>query len=246
VNELEHQKIKLIAQLDSQQRLLQHVLQVYETERQQWVQLLHDDFGQSLAAIKSFAVGIKNENSNNRETYDLADIIQSTANEMYIRSYDLMRSLRSGFSDDGSLLNGIQVCLDNSRLNQKGIRVQVHSQGEVDNFSQFLNVMLLRIIQDSINGIVRSSKPTEIEISLQIEFSQLQQKILILQICSNVLNKDEFDNANDTFLRCEELVKAIGGEYSLSVKASDTIDIRVKIDITDFIEETREKEIDSD
>jgi len=169
VNKNEQSLIKLGAQLDKQRRLLQRIQRVYETERREWARLLHDDFGQSLAAIKSFAVAIKNSSDTASEERELAEIIQSTADELYVCAYDLMSGLRSGFIDEVDLLGGIQLCIENSRLRQKGIEVQVQSEGKVQSLGLLMNVAILRMVQESLSGIIRSSSLSEIVIFIRVQ-----------------------------------------------------------------------------
>ena len=255
LNSNEQQLLKLGEQLDKQRRLLQRVQGVYEAERREWVRLLHDDFGQSLAAIKSFAVGIKNSTGIASDTYDLAEIIQSTAHDLYESTYDLMRGLRSGFIEDVGLMSGIQVCIDSSRLSQQGIKVQVESEGEVESLSHFLNILLLRVVQESLSGIIRSSSPSSILISISrkqhnlaerrkrarntvstIELELPIRKLIEVHISSNGLDKLEFENYGSIFQRTQDYIEAFGGNYAIDQAENACLRINMKLDITDIID----------
>ena len=254
------QLIELGVQLDKQRLLLQRVQCLYETERREWVRLLHDDFGQSLAAIKSFAVAIKNATDSASDECELAEIIQSTADELYLGAYDLMSALRSGFIDDKGLLGGIQVCIENSRLKQKGIEVQLQSEGEVESLGRLLNVAILRMIQESLSGIIRSSSSSEIIISINVQQYPLEKRrkqscnpgtdetgsaqavreVMELNISSNAVNTVEFDNHTSVFQRTRAYVAAFGGDYSVKQIENVGIDIEISLDITDLIEDVAE------
>ena len=260
MNKNEQQLIKLGAQLDKQRRLLKRIQCVYETERREWAHLLHDDFGQSLAAIKSFAVGIRNTTDSTSDEHELAESIRDIADELYISAYDLMRGLRSGFIDDIGLLGGIQLCIDNSRLAQQGIEVQIQSEGEIESLGLLMNVAILRMVQESLSGIIRSSSPSEIIIFISVQqrcldecrkhprntdtdetgSAPLVREVLQLSISSNAVDTAETDNYMGVFQRTHDYVEAFGGDYSVKQIDNDGIGIRISLDITDLIEETVE------
>ena len=257
MNKNEQQLIKLGAQLDKQRRLLKRIQCVYETERREWAHLLHDDFGQSLAAIKSFAVGIRNTTDSTSDEHELAESIRDIADELYISAYDLMRGLRSGFIDDIGLLGGIQLCIDNSRLAQQGIEVQIQSEGEIESLGLLMNVAILRMVQESLSGIIRSSSPSNIVIFISIQQRHLDERrkhprntdtdetgpaplvreVLQLNISSNAVDTVESDNYTGGFQRTRDYVEAFGGDYSVKQIDNAGIGIRISLDITDLIED---------
>ena len=256
----EQQLIKMEAQLDKQRRQLQCIQRVYETERRQWARLLHDDFGQSLAAIKSFAVGIKNQSDTASDEHELAEIIQSTADELYVCAYDLMSGLRSGFIDEMDLPGGIQLCIENSRLRQKGIDVQVQSEGKVQSLGHIMNVAILRMVQESLSGIIRSSSSSEVVIFIRVQQCSLDERrkqpcnpdanetrsaqavreVMELNISSNAIDTTEFDNYTGLFQRTQDYVEAFGGDYTVKLIENTGISIQISLDITDLIEDVAE------
>ncbi len=260
VKKNEQQLIKLGAQLDKQRRQLQCIQRVYETERRQWARLLHDDFGQSLAAIKSFAVGIKNQSDTASDEHELAEIIQSTADELYVCAYDLMSGLRSGFIDEMDLPGGIQLCIENSRLRQKGIDVQVQSEGKVQSLGHIMNVAILRMVQESLSGIIRSSSSSEVVIFIRVQQCSLDERrkqpcnpdanetrsaqavreVMELNISSNAIDTTEFDNYTGLFQRTQDYVEAFGGDYTVKLIENTGISIQISLDITDLIEDVAE------
>lgn len=252
--------LKLGDQLDKQRRLLQRVQCAYETERREWARLLHDEFGQSLAAIKSFAVGIKNSTESATDEHELAEIIQATADDLYVSAYDLMRGLRSGFIENIDLLTGIQQCVDNSRLAQKGIQVEIRTEGRLESLGHLMNVVILRMVQESLSGIVRSSSPIAITISISHQLRHLVERrklprnadtsaitntvpmreVLELEITGDSLNKEEFDNYKGIFQRSQDYVEAFGGDYIVKQTDNSGIIIQIRLDLTDLIEDETE------
>ena len=262
MNDNKSSVLKLGKQLDLQRSLLRRIQSLYEVERREWARLLHDDFGQSLAAIKSFAFAIKNDSDNNSETREIADIILNTASEMYVSSYDLMRGLRSGFIEDMGLLDSVQVCLENSRLQQQGIEVSVKTEGDVEKLGSLLDILLLRIVQESLSGIIRSSKPNEINIFIGISQHCLTERrkhlratdsdtdvlplirdVIELQINSlSSLDKPELDNSINIFHRTRDYVEALAGDYSVK-QLDEAIEIQINMDVTELMEEVLTSDI---
>jgi len=252
VNDHEIQLINMRDQLSMNKSLLKRMHKVYEAERKEWEQLLHDDFGQSLAAIKSFATLIKDTSGQDSDVYDLAGIIQATTSELYISVYDLMRSLRSGFINELDLQSSIQVCINNSRLSQKSIQTELYADGELESLGKFLNVIVLRIIQENLIGIVRSFEPNKIIIKVSRTQSDLSNGIQInedkKQMAREVLNINMLSAGRHTiecnqpiqkFSRIYNYVDALGGEYDIKVEGSH-IEIQVKLDMDDLIMEDNE------
>lgn len=260
MNVNKQQLIKLRAQFDKQQRLLQHIQCVYETERREWARLLHDDFGQSLAAIKSFSVGIRNTTDSTSDEHELAESIQAIADELYSTAYDLMRGLRSGFIDNIGLLGGIQTCIENSRMVQQGIDVKIQTKGEIESLGHLINVTILRIIQESLSSIIRTSSPFTIVIYISVQQRSLDERgkslcdtdtnktnsipavreVLELNISSNAVDTSESDNYMGGFQRTRDYVEAFGGDYSFKQIDKAGIGIKVSLDITDLIEDAAE------
>jgi len=248
--------------LDRQRRLMQRIQCAYEAEQKELEHLMHDEFGQSLAAIKSFAMCIKNNSAANNDITELAEIILSTSNDLYITAYDLMRSLRSGFIDNMNLLEGIQSCVENSRLAQKGIQSKINFEGELEISNHTLIVLLLRITQESLNGILRSSDPTKILISViakQHYFSESRKyprntstdtsnvnnipstrDVIELHVRGISLDNIDLDNYMRIFQRAQDYTEAFGGIYTVHQNTNASIDIHVRLDVTDFSENYEE------
>ncbi len=232
---------------------------LYQFERNQWAQLLHDDFGQSLAAIKSFAAGIKNNADITEEVIDLATIIDTTASDLYISCYDLMRGLRSGDSKNNNLISDIENCIINSRVEHHGIRLQLQAENISENNARIVNIFILRIFQDSLSGILRAACATEMQVCLKSvswhknnritpgdnntvagkSQTSVMRESIELHMLSDIKMNSAFNPESEPFLQIQKYAEAFGGEYSVE-KANDTsILIKLCVDITDFSGECR-------
>ncbi|MDH5356469.1 MAG: histidine kinase, partial [Gammaproteobacteria bacterium] len=98
---------------------IENLLQV---EHQNMVDWLHDELGQNLVAIKSFAAAIM-EQSKGRDddTAELAEFIKQAADQSYRSTYDLMQELRAEEHAELSVDKALETCLEEARLNQLGI-----------------------------------------------------------------------------------------------------------------------------
>lgn len=171
-----------------------------------------------------------------------------------------MSGLRSGFIDEMDLLSGIHLCIENSRLRQKGIEVQVQSEGEVESLGLLINVAILRMVQESLSGIIRSSRSSEIVIFISVQqcrldesrrqpykpgaeetrSAQVVREVMELKISSNAGDTAEFDSYRDIFQRTQNYVEAFGGDYSVKQIENSGIGIQINLDITDLIEDDAE------
>jgi len=230
---------ELTIELAHQKRLINNILRLYESDRKEWERLLHDQFGQSLAAIKSFSVGIQSS-TDLTEIKDISDIIISAADELYISSYDMMRSLRSGFMQDSELTDAIKVCIDNSRLSQSGVKVEFDHSGDLSSLGDLLNVAILRIIQEILVNLSRFANPVKSNIHLschkeQPESSQIKDSNHINISFSCVLtNSTVTDEFLPKFEAIKRYVLSLSGRYDMVID-KENIEIKVIIDTDDLI-----------
>lgn len=225
--------------LAQQTRLINNFQRVYEFDRKEWESLLHDQFGQTLAAIKSFSVGIQ-RTTELSDVKEISDIIIDAADELYITSYDMMQSLRSGLMKNTALIDGIKTCIDNSRLSQSGIAVDFDSSGDLESLEGILNVAILRIIQESLVNLARVFNP--IKSSVVVRFHQVGLKFshnnnsnhIEIKINAILDKNNEIEEPLSKFDSTKRYVESLGGNYDMVV-AKKNINIKVTIATDDFI-----------
>lgn len=136
-----------------------------ETERKNISRELHDSLGQSLASLKFHLDNIETKFINDSETLqsisDSKLMIQSSISELRNISYNLNpRSL-----DDLGLVPSLEI-LSNEFSKQSNIKGNFHSSFVNIDFNHNLEIALYRIVQESLNNILKHSKADEFGIML--------------------------------------------------------------------------------
>ena len=136
-----------------------------ESERKNISRELHDSLGQSLASLKFHLDNIQAKFINDPETLQsIADsklLIQSSIGELRNISYNLNpRSL-----EDFGLVPSLKI-LSNEFSKQAKIKGNFHSSGVDKDFNHNLEIALYRIVQESLNNILKHSKASEFGIML--------------------------------------------------------------------------------
>ena len=101
-----------------------------DSEQHSLLRMLHDDLGQNLVAIKSFATAIADQHAGadgdqhgatGNDTGELAGMIREAAESAYRSSYDLMQELRAQYLADRPIDDALGDCLEEARLQENGI-----------------------------------------------------------------------------------------------------------------------------
>ena len=206
------------------QALTQHSLEIQEEERQHLSQELHDEFGQSLTAIKVMAVTAAHEKSDTKQiTASIIDICDH-----------LMTVLRSMMKQLHPLILtelGLKATLDDLLLQWQGRAPStvfiLQVDDAVDSLDKTIVIQVFRVIQESLTNIFRHANASQVSISLKIEE---ELNILELIIDDNGQGCDLNNGYTGFGLQgMTERVKLLGGVFNLQSKIGHGMQIMAKI-----------------
>ena len=146
--------------------LSEQSINALEEERKQIALSLHDDTGQSLSMMI-----INLERLESQLSYDDSQVREKLANTRQLAQDALANlrkivyGLRPTILDDLGLLPAIRWYA-RTNLEDAGIVVEVHGNGEFDALSPQVNSTLFRIAQEAVNNIVRHANAKSTEITL--------------------------------------------------------------------------------
>lgn len=136
-------------------------------EHQNLVHWLHDELGQNLVAIKSFAAAISEQNQNSGDdTAELADFIKQAADQAYRSTYDLMQELRAQSSADLPVETALATCLEESRLKEKGIDYHLEVDPDLIKLDKLTLSVILRSLRSFINFSQQARQTPGLSVSL--------------------------------------------------------------------------------
>jgi signal transduction histidine kinase len=157
---------------ESQQReimrgeLFRRVVAAQESERQRIARDLHDETGQSLTAIGMGLRGLAGKLSpRNRDALSTLQKLESLTADSLKELQRLMTDLRPSHLDDLGLSAALRWYAGRtSELSAISIRVDIH--GVERDLDDALKITIFRIIQESLNNIIKHAEATNVNIHL--------------------------------------------------------------------------------
>jgi len=154
-------------QTDQLNRVSWHMLQNQEEVARRFSHELHDELGQSLAAIRANLTSRTEGESEQRRSDCVALVDESIAN---VR--ELSQLLRPVMLDDFGLEAGLRWLVE--KFGQR-TRIQVHFESSLETrLDGDTETHLFRITQESLTNVARHSSATEVRIRLAVEGHQVR------------------------------------------------------------------------
>jgi len=211
-------------------RQLTHLIQRHiEDERRSLARELHDELGQYVTAIKTFAVGIANKAEQKMpDVASNAQTIVSAANHIYDGMHNIIRQLRPGSLDNLGLAETLHDMVDNYQKHHSDLKMNLSIRGDVNSFGESVNINVYRVIQESVNNALKHANADWIDIRLEvIETGELQ-----LTIKDNGKGMDfcKVDQSRHFgLLGMRERAQALHGTFSIDSALDEGTTIRINI-----------------
>jgi len=217
-------------QLEENRQLTFLIQKHIEDERRSLARELHDELGQYVTAIKTFAVGIANKAKSNSagagmpEIASSAQVIVSAANQIYDGMHNIVRQLRPGALDNLGLAETLKDAVSNYQAQYPDIKIQLHlsknlesgnlESGNLASLGETVSINLYRIVQESLNNAFKYAKATEINIGLtKSATGELQ---LTIQDNGIGMDVDSVDQATHFgLLGMRERAQALNGTFNI-------------------------------
>lgn len=202
-------------------RQLTHLIQKHiEEERASLARELHDELGQYVTAIKTFAVGIANKAKINSasagmtEVASSAQIIVSAANQIYDGMHNIVRQLRPASLDNLGLAETLKDLVSSHQVQHPEIQIQLHLSGNLERIGETVSINLYRIVQESLNNALKYAKATTIAVSLiKTSDGELQLAIKDNGVGMDIETVDQ--DKHFGLLGMRERVQALYGSFSI-------------------------------
>jgi len=168
-----HSLNRMVASLDAERQLeenrqLTHLIQKHiEDERRSLARELHDELGQYVTAIKTFAVAIANKTKERAPDVEAsAQTIVAAANHIYDGMHNIIRQLRPGSLDNLGLSETLRDLINSYQQQNPELTIDLKLNGELNKLGENININVFRIVQESINNVVKHADATHIQVSL--------------------------------------------------------------------------------
>ena len=204
--------------------LTQHSLEIQEEERQYLSQELHDEFGQSLTAIKVMAVAAEHENTDvgqiTATIIEICDHLTTVVNSM-------MKQLHPLILTELGLKATLEDLLYHWEIRSSPTLFSLQCDNGVDKINRSIIIHIFRVIQESLTNIIRHAKADHVIISLEIK---TMPNRLYLTISDDGRGCD-LNQVTGGFglLSMEERVKLLDGDFELYSQINQGMKIIVSI-----------------
>lgn len=216
-------------QLEENRQLTQLIQTHIEDERRSLARELHDELGQYVTAIKTFAVGIVNKTESKMpDVASNAQTIVAAANHIYDGMHNIIRHLRPGSLDNLGLSETLRDAVNQWQTTNPDVTFNLNLSGGLDALGESLNINFYRIIQESVTNALRHAKATRLDINL----IQAKNGDLVLSIKDNgvgmaTLNVDQTQHFG--LLGMRERTQALHGKFNVDSALGKGTSITVSI-----------------
>ncbi len=211
-------------------RQLTHLIQSHiEEERRSLARELHDELGQYVTAIKTFAVAIVNRSKNGAPDIEAsAKTIVAAANHIYDGMHDIIRQLRPGSLDNLGLAETLSDAVNVVQQQHPELKINLVMAGKVDRLGETLNINIYRIVQEALNNAIKHAEANLLEIKLSTtETGDLQ---LAIHDDGKGMDINAVDQTNHFgLLGMRERVQALHGSFNVDSKAGQGTAIYINI-----------------
>ena len=189
--------------------LNQKLISIQEQEKKEISRDLHDEIGQSLAAIQVQAAAIKTSRKANAQ----ADLIINTTKDLMHQTRNLIKRLSLSIIDDLGIEDALIDLIKNwsRRTPCKNINVNVDLP-DSKIFKSQLNETVYRLTQEALTNMSKHSRPKEVVISVQ-----RNENVIHLSFMNNGLLKRTKKTGGIGILGMQERVKNLSGSFKQSI-----------------------------
>jgi glucose-6-phosphate-specific signal transduction histidine kinase len=190
-----------------------------DSEQHSLLRMLHDDLGQNLVAIKSFATAIADQHgATGNDTGELAGMIREAAESAYRSSYDLMQELRAQYLADRPIDDALGDCLEEARLQENGISYDYRVDTALaDDLGVLTRAFVLRSVRCYANVCKALTDCERISVDLHRDADDADHE---LRLTLEHHARDNLDPAHYSLLSLADRLEAIGGKWSLETDDS--------------------------
>ncbi len=211
-------------------RQLTHLIQSHiEEERRSLARELHDELGQYVTAIKTFAVAIVNKSKGSAPEIEAsAKTIVAAANHIYDGMHDIIRQLRPGSLDNLGLAETLRDTVNVVQQQHPELQITLSLEGKLDALGETLNINIYRIVQEALNNVVKHAEANQMRIGLSMtKASELQ---LMIHDNGKGMDIHAVDQTNHFgLLGIRERVQALHGSFNVDSSAGQGTKININI-----------------
>ena len=196
---------------------------------------MHDEFGQSITAIKAVAASIDQTKHQDSEMLkSSAMTIGKFSDRMYEVARRMMRQLRPAILDEFGLISALQDMIDDWNARHEEVFCHFEFKGKFDALGEEVNISIYRIVQESLTNIIKHAKASDVSIRLNRdekdqENGSLHKIGIRLVIKDNGIGFDETSHQGLGLLGMRERTEALEGSFVVRSAINQGVEIIVSL-----------------
>ncbi len=217
--------------LEENRQLTQLIQRHIEDERRSLARELHDELGQYVTAIKTFAVAIANKSKDHLPDVEShAQTIVAAANHIYDGMHNIIRQLRPGALDNLGLSETLRDAVATWQKQNPTVQFSLNLSGDLNALGETININIYRMVQEGVTNALRHAQASKLEIAL----SNNQAETLTLMIKDNgvgmaICNIDQTQHFG--LLGMRERAQALNGNFHVESQLANGTEIKISFPI---------------
>ncbi|XUM25042.1 HAMP domain-containing sensor histidine kinase [Bradyrhizobium oligotrophicum S58] len=213
--------------------LTRRLIALEDDERRHLARELHDEFGQSLAAIRALAASIRHSAAQDCPALvGECDGIARTASDMMEQLRGALMRLRPPDVDELGLAGSLQGLVAGWNRRQHGrTAFEISLPGDVDRLPGIIATNLYRIAQEALTNAVKHAGPTRVRLQLTLRDGPAESppgSAAVLTVEDDGLAVDTPDKPGMGLLGMRERVASLGGQMSFAATSGGA---RLRVEI---------------
>ncbi|OAI10383.1 histidine kinase [Methylomonas methanica] len=210
-NAINHMTVELEKTRQENRALTQHSLAIQEEERQRLSQELHDEFGQSLTAIKVMAVTAAHRKA---DAAKITGTISEICDHLMTVVRSMMQQLHPLVLTELGLKATLEEMVNHWSERNADLRLTIRCSDAVDGLDKNLTIQVFRVIQECLTNVVRHAQAHSV--SIDLEKLDLPRAYLQLKVQDDGRGCDlQTTSQGFGLLGIKERIKSLDGELQV-------------------------------
>lgn len=218
--------------LANNRELARQLISLQESERRALARELHDEFGQSCAAIRVETACLRHCAADDRAgLLAAADRADAAAQGLYLLVRDMLRRLRPANLDTLGLAAALQELCEGWE-ERTGIACTLHVSGAADALGDAIDITVYRVVQEALTNVTRHARAS----SVRVELTRSSPRQIVLRVQDDGQGMDTSLATHGLgLLGAVERGAAVGGELVVTSApgAGVTIELRIPLPAAD-------------
>jgi two-component system sensor histidine kinase UhpB len=167
---------KAEARLRERRELDELIEERLNEERQLIARELHDEFSQSVTAIRTLAVVVAGQSPTDTRAGEAAQLISAEAGRLYDAMHGLIPRLTPLALDTLSLAETLEAFVNGWRRRHSAVTFQLRHDLRGD-ISTGVSLAIYRVVQEGVTNAVRHAQPTRVEIDVRADANRVVVRV---------------------------------------------------------------------